>query len=422
MHEDQQLRFLDGEKVRVLAAVHGTPLYVYDESTMIRQYAALAELTVPFGLTIRYSLKANPSAGIIRVFDRLGANFDASSVWEAKRAVRAGVAPDKILLTAQLLDLDALEMAEHGMKICVGSLHQLEQYGRHFPGAPVSLRINPGHGSGLGPRLTSGGPSASFGIWYEQLGLARATAARYELRVERLHQHIGSSHDMDAWLALSEKLMTFVEEFPTVEVLNFGGGYMVHGFSDRPEIDHRAYFEKLANRILDHATRNGRRFHVELEPGTYLMASSGSLICKIGDVVETGASGYRFLKIDAGVTEILRPAFYGALHPVVVVADKHRAIAGHEKYLISGHCCIGGDQLTYEAGRADTFASVRLPSAQIGDYLVVERAGAYCASMSMKNFNSFPEAAEIMIDIEGNARVIRRRQTLEQIVANEIPM
>jgi len=158
-----------------------------------------------------------------------------------------------------------------------------------------------------------------------------------------------------------------------------------------------------------------------VEPGTYLVANSCALIATVIDVVDTGRRGYKFLKVDAGMTEILRPGMYGAQHPIEVVP----AAAGGRsqvKYVVVGHCCESGDVLTPASGSPEALQPRLLPETRVGDLIVLGGAGAYCSSMAAKNYNSFPEAAEVMISENGSAELIRKRQTLDQIVQNEVMM
>lgn len=135
------------------------------------------------------------------------------------------------------------------------------------------------------------------------------------------------------------------------------------------------------------------------------------------DVVSTGAR--EFLKLDSGMTEILRPSLYGSQHPVHLYPAK--PAAGERDYVIVGHCCESGDLISCAPGEPETLATRRLPVAVTGDLCVIGGAGAYCAGMSTKNYNSFPEAPEVLLRRDGSFSLIRRRQSLEQILQNELP-
>ena len=141
------------------------------------------------------------------------------------------------------------------------------------------------------------------------------------------------------------------------------------------------------------------------------------------DVVDTGAGGYRFIKLDTGMTEIIRPSMYGATHPLVVVPQAQSSTARKRgSFLVIGHCCESGDILTPEPGNAEGLAPRELEEPLIGDLMIVGSTGAYTSGFSAGNYNSFPIAAECLLRTDGSLREIRRRQTLEQMLANELPL
>jgi len=177
---------------------------------------------------------------------------------------------------------------------------------------------------------------------------------------------------------------------------------------------------RMAVQFEEFAREHGRRLHLEVEPGTYLVANAGALVCTVADVVDTGADGYTFIKVDAGMTENARPSLYGAQHPIVVVPKDAADTPGEGDYLVVGHCCESGDVFTPEPGNPEGLLARRLVQPKPGDALVMEACGAYCAAMSTKNYNSFPECAEVLLQADGTPRIIRRRQTLDQIIQNEV--
>ncbi|MFI7406761.1 diaminopimelate decarboxylase [Streptomyces sp. NPDC049541] len=417
----EQLKFLEPEDVRAVAAQFGTPVFVYDETTVHRSATTMSTLPNAFGLTVRYSLKACPSQAIIRLFDRQGFSFDASSVWEARRAVLAGVGPERISMTAQeaVFDENLRELIDQGLQFDAGSLHQLEEYGRAYPGGEVAIRINPGFGSGLVGRLNSGGPQSSFGIWHEQLPEVKKIVEQYGLRLVRLQSHIGSGHHWDILVDAVRTMLSFARDFQDVHTLDLGGGYRVSALQSDPVYDHTEWARVVADELRQFAEETGRRLHTEVEPGTYLTALAGSLVTKVIDKTDTGANGNSFLKINSGLTEIARPSYYGVQHPIVSVpasGDVERPADDTEEFNVVGHCCIAGDILT---AKQEQLAPVALGRTEIGDYVVVERAGSYCSSMSMKNFNSYPEAAEVLRRADGSFDLIRARQSIEQVIVNE---
>lgn len=416
----ESLKFLAADEIPLLAKQYGTPLFIYDLATIKRNYDYFSQTPNPYGLTVRYSVKANPTRAVLAYFNQLGASFDVSSVWEARRCVNAGIDAKKILITAQEISEGWESLCADGMEFDAGSLQQLKTYGEKFPGTTISIRINPGFGSGLVKKLTSGGDHSSFGLWFAQLDDAVALAERYSLTIKRIHLHIGSGHDSEVLEKTVNRALELCAKVPTVTHLNLGGGYKVTALNSDPQYDHHSVGTRIGSSLEKFHSETGRKLHLEVEPGTFAMALAGSLISRVIDVVNTGADGYRFIKIDAGLTEIMRPSYYGALHPLVVV--KQSGVVDNQdvcQQMVCGHCCIAGDSLTPVAGNTEDFTPVALAKAEIGDFLVVERVGGYAASMSVKNFNSYPEAVEVCRVNKNNYHVIRERQTLEQMMQNE---
>ena len=416
----EALKFLSRASVERIVAAAATPVYVYDERSLRRQAAAALAFPHAFGLTVRYAMKACPSAAILRLFDSLGLHVDASSGFEARRAMRAGVAASKISLSTQELPEDFAELVRQGVTINACSLRQLERYGAAFPGTKVGLRLNPGLGSGGTTKTNVGGPASSFGIWHEHLDEADAILARHKLEVVRIHTHIGSGSDPEVWLRAASLSMAFVERYPSVTTFDLGGGFKVARMAHEKGTDLQIIGAPVKRLFEEFAARTGRKIHLEIEPGTFLMANCGAIIATIQDMTDTGASGYRFLKLDTGMTELCRPSLYGAQHPMVVIPRDPARSVGQAEYVAVGHCCESGDMLTPKAGDPEALEARALGDAQIGDWLVIEGAGAYAAAMSTTNYNSFPQAPEVLLKEDGEPQVIRRRQTLEQIVQNEM--
>ena len=415
----EQMVFLSSEQVRSLQAQFGTPVYVYDEATLTQRAKEMLSFPNAFGLTVRYAMKALPNAAILRLFNTLGVAIDASSGFEAERAMRAGIAPEKIQITAQQIPEDLSALISKGVRYNACSLHQLRTYGKAFPGTALSVRINPGLGSGHNNRTNVGGPSSSFGIWHEHLDALFAIAEEYDLRIEGMHTHIGSGSDPDMWVHCAKMSLAIAARMPEVTRLSLGGGYKVARMPEEISADMQAIGEKMVPEFEAFAREQGRKLHLEVEPGTYLVANGGALVCTAIDVVDTGAEGMDFIKVDSGMTEILRPSLYGAQHPIALVPQQEET-REEKAYIIAGHCCESGDILTPEPGNPEGLLPRTLPEACIGDAVVVDGAGAYCASMASKNYNSFPEAPEVLLTKTGEFQLIRKRQSLEQMVQNEV--
>jgi len=414
------MSFLTSDQIQSIRAEFGTPVYVYDETLL--EAAAHEVLAFPnaYGLTARYAMKALPTAAIVRVLTDAGLSIDASSGFEAERAIRAGVAAEKIQLTTQELPKDLKGLVERGVWFNACSLAQLEAYGRLFPGSDVSVRMNPGLGTGHNNRTNTGGQGSSFGIWHEKLDEIRAIEREFDLSISRVHTHIGSGGDPEVWQNCARMSLALVAEFPRANRVSLGGGFKIARMPGENSANLQEIGQALIPDFEAFAKEHGRELHLEIEPGTFPVANAGLILANVIDVVDTGDGGYRFIKVDTGMTELLRPNLYGAQHPISVVPAGGEEGRGQHEYLVAGHCCESGDMMTCEPGNPEVLLPRTLCEARPGDSLVIEGAGAYCSGLAGKNYNSFPEAPEVLVSRNGTPKLIRQRQTMEQMLANEL--
>jgi len=422
------MSFLTEAQIELIRERFGTPVYVYDQQRLEEAADRVLAFPAPCRLTGRFAMKALPTAAVLRIFDARGLHIDASSGFEAERALRAGVAPEKIQITAQEIPKDLKGLVQRGVLFNACSLHQLRHFGGLFPGREVSVRINPGLGSGHNNRTNVGGPASSFGIWHEKLDEVLAIAREADLRITGMHTHIGSGGDPEVWKRCAELTLGIAERLPDLDRLSLGGGFKVARMPDEQSADLASIGEALRPRLEAFVGDRGDSFQLEIEPGTFLVANAGAILAEIIDVVDTGPQGYRFLKVDTGMTELLRPALYGAQHPLSVMPFGSSSAGGDAEggadetleYVVVGHCCESGDILTPAPGDPEGLAPRSLRRARIGDTLVIDGAGAYASGLAGKNYNSFPEATEVLIDRRGEPQLIRQRQTLEQSLQNEL--
>jgi diaminopimelate decarboxylase len=393
-----------------------TPCYVYVRGALEAAARRALAFPAPFGLTVRYAMKANPSRGVLELFRGLGLHVDASSDHEVERALRAGFPAGSIQLTSQMPSRRLAEHLARGVLFNACSLHQLETFGRAAHGQSVSVRMNPGLGSGSTNRTNTGGPASSFGIWHEHLGEVKAIAERFDVKIARLHSHIGSGTDPEVYKRVTRMTLDLAAKLPDVGVVNLGGGFKVGRMPGEPSADLADVGAHVAQELTAFRDRDGRSLGLEIEPGTYLVANAGLVVATCVDVVDTGHDGYLFAKLDTGMPEVTRPSLYGAQHPIHVLAQ------GREEadVIFVGPCCESGDILTPAPGDPEALAPRRVPRPQIGDLVIVGGAGAYCAAMSTINYNSYPQAPEVMLEPDGTLRLLRRRQDLDQVWGNEV--
>lgn len=421
--EVETSNFLNFDLASKIRKEFGTPVFVYDEETLRGQAEkALSFPNAGYGFTVRYAMKASPNASILKLFSSMGIQFDVSSGYEAERAMLAGIPASHLSLSSQELPHNFKELIEKGIEFNACSTNQLDKYGELFPGGSCGIRFNPGTGSGGTGKTNVGGPSSSFGIWHELKSQVKDICSKHDITVKRIHTHIGSGSDPAIWQAVSAMSLSLVEEFPKADTLNLGGGFKVGrmSYEKAASTDLEKIGEPVKKAFEDFANKTGRKLKLEIEPGTFLSANSGALLSTIQDVTTTGADGHTFLKLDSGMTDVLRPSLYGAQHPLVVLKDEGAACLTGSKYVVVGHCCESGDLFSCVPGDPESLQEVTLAKASMGDLMSVEGSGGYCSSMNTKNYNSFPEAPEVMIGKDGNLYLIRKRQSLEQMLANEV--
>lgn len=451
----QTPKFMTQELAESIGEKYNTPVYVYDEASLTVQAKSALAFPAPFGLRVRFAMKACPNANILRLFHSLGLNFDASSGHEVKRALRAGIPASHISLSAQELPsrADLKSFIDAGVHFNACSLHQLETFGQLWmdhivqsgtdaespaPGSQCGIRFNPGVGSGGTGKTNVGGPCASFGIWHEHIPRVQELVRKYNIKVCRIHTHIGSGSDPNVWSNATHLSLALVEQFPDAHTLNLGGGYKVARMQGEKATDLNVIGAPVKQLIEDFFTTSGRKLDLEIEPGTYLVANAGCLLCKVADIVDTfgpdmsAETGHMFIKLDAGMTEVLRPSMYGAQHPILLLTDKDQNSihtssddasenTSVHNYVVVGHCCESGDLFSCIPNESEVLREVSFNAeVKIGSYISMEGCGAYCSSMNTKNYNSYPEAAEVLVCADGSVKCIRKLQTLEQIVQNEI--
>lgn len=410
---------LSDDLLRQIAHDHETPVYVYSEEVLLRQARLAKAMPNAYGLKVRYAMKANSNTSVLRILYKAGISIDASSGYEVERALLAGIAPSDVQITAQEMPDNIGDLYRAGVLVNACSLAQLEKFGKVSPGGEVSVRVNPGLGSGHTNRTNVGGVSSSFGIWHEYLDHVLDICRRYSLTITRAHTHIGSGADPGVWEKVALMSLDMCRLLPDVAILSLGGGFKIARNEDETGADLQAIGIPLRAAFEDFYQATGRKLMQEIEPGSFLVGNAGGIIATVTDLVDTGEDGYRFIKLDTGMNDIIRPGMYGGVHDIRTLSASGIQ-AEKADYLVVGHCCESSDILTPMPGDPDGLRPIELNKVNIGDLVVIAGAGAYCASMSAKNYNAFPESAELMIREDGSVQTVRRRQTLEQLMQNEI--
>ena len=399
-----------------LADQFGTPLWVYDAATIRQRIAQVSNFE-----TVRFAQKACSNIHILKLMREQGVKVDAVSRGEILRALAAGYVaggePSEIVFTADLFDAATLDcVVEHGVPVNAGSIDMLHQLGTRSPGHAVWLRINPGFGHGHSNKTNTGGEHSKHGIWHTDLEAALAAIAQHGLKLVGLHMHIGSgvdySHLAEVCGAMVGLVRTAHAAGHDLHAISAGGGLSIPYRSGDPVVDTQHY-----HGLWDAARQQaeaivGHRLGLEIEPGRFLVAESGVLLGQVRATKNAGSN--RFVLVDTGFNELMRPSMYGAFHAMELLR-REGSLGAAQPTVVAGPLCESGDVFTQ--GDGGVVLPRELPAAQVGDLLVIHDAGAYGASMS-SNYNTRPLAAEVLVD-GGQARLIRRRQTVEDLLALE---
>jgi diaminopimelate decarboxylase len=363
---------------------------------------------------------------ILDLIRREGVLVDTVSANEVLRALAAGYAiegdPPPVVYTADIFDRESLELCvERKLHVNCGSIDMIEQLGRRTPGAGITLRINPWFGHGHSQKTNTGGKQAKHGIWHTQIPECIALAKKYSMSVTGLHIHIGSGADMEHLAQVCGALAQAAEKVgPSLVSISVGGGLPTVYREGDVYVDIAAYFALCDAARKRLAAIFGHPVRLEIEPGRYLVAESGYLLAEIRAVKRQDDN--LFYLVDAGFNNLARPILYGAYHPMSIARSREGEAPAEpcenqalQDVVVGGPLCESGDIFTQEDGG---FVRTRkLPPAKVGDILIIECAGAYGFVMG-SNYNSKPLAAEVLIDA-AQPRLIRRRQTFDDIVRNE---
>lgn len=405
----------EGVSLEALAEAVGTPAYVYSSATLTRHYGLLrAALDQHAGALgeglIAFAVKANSNLSVLATLARLGCGADTVSEGEIRRALAAGIPAGRIIFSGVgKSDAELAFAVETGVRqINVESGAELDRLiaiaaDRHAAPA-IAIRVNPKIGAGGHARITTGGATDKFGVPIEEAYAlyARASASPH-LTPVGLACHIGSQittlEPMEtAFRTLREMTETLRAQGHPVTRLDLGGGLGVpyHGQTDLPSI---ADYAAMCARVLD-----GLNVEAAFEPGRLLAANAGVLLSRVIQVNQR-ADGRRFLVLDAGMNDLMRPALYDAFHDLVPVRPRAGELAPYD---LVGPICES----------TDVFARDRmLPPLQAGDLVALMSAGAYGAVLSSE-YNSRPLVAEVLVDGDRVA-VVRPRPSYEDMWARE---
>lgn len=419
--------FLNQVDLESLARRVGTPFYVYSAEVLRRRIADITAITPAPRIQARYAVKACSNRHVLEVMRESGIWIDAVSGNEILRAKAAGFAmgskPPVVLFTADVFRHNALDVICNDQVMPnVGSPGMIDALRAAGHRGPIGVRLNPGFGHGHVRATDTGGPSSKHGIWHEEADAVQRAAKQAGYPIVLLHAHVGSGPSVDEFIANMNKLAHFfserVADYPDLEAVSLGGGIPHRYRPEAPEIDLAPVGKTLAAAQELLSARAGRQLRLEIEPGRYFVAPSAALVTRVTDEKVTRSNdkgpGHAFVMVDAGFSDLIRPAMYGSYHHITVhgaTADRPPA-----SVVVAGPLCESGDVFTRSGG--DELLQPRdLPQPRRGDLLVLHDAGAYGYEMSSFYISS-SRPPQVWLE-NGRAFLMSRRDTVEDIVRNE---
>lgn len=384
----------------------GTPVYVYDASTIVARYHRLKTAFKGQPVSIFYACKALTNINILKLLEQEGCNIDCSSINEVRIALKAGFAPERTLYTSNGIGFDEIEEAAAlGVHINIDSLSNLYKFGqKHGGNYPVGIRIRPNIMAGGHLKIATGHDKSKFGIPVEHIDEILKILEKTGLRIKGIHLHSGSDiKDVEVFLKMTSVVFHLLPLFPNIEVVDLGGGFKVP-YSEAEQGTDIDLLAKKTKEIFEGKTNSaGRPLEVWFEPGKFIVSEAGHLVTKVTVLKET--PGTVFASIDSGFNHLIRPMFYDAYHTITNLSNPDGPLTD---YTVVGNLC-----------ETDTFATDRaLPMTQEGDLLSFSNAGAYGYEMASV-FNARPRPAEVLVK-DGECLLIRKRDTLDDLIANQI--
>jgi len=422
-YRDRQL-YCEDVPVAELAARYGTPLYVYSQSAILETLNSLRSAFADVDPLVCYSVKANSNLGILKVMAEHGSGFDVVSGGELHRVKLAGGDPERTVFAGVgKTDDEIVAGLEEGVLMFnVESEGELQAIARVAAAmnrvAPIALRVNPDVDPRTHRYISTGKKESKFGMDIERsLRVAAAAVAMSSVRMIGMHMHIGSQiTTTEPYAGAVAKGVELVGQLRRmghpIGWYNMGGGF---GISYRKS-EARSIAE-FAAAILPGVQATGCR--LAIEPGRVIVGNAGILVSRVLYTKQSGDK--RFLIQDAAMNDLIRPALYESFHriwPVVAAPglpappeDFEAAIPGTEPWDVVGPVCESGDFLAKDRS---------LPQLDRGDLIAIFSAGAYGMVMA-SNYNTRPRAAEVLVALR-QSRLVRRRETYEDLVSQEVGM
>lgn len=391
-----------------IANNYGTPVYVYSADKIKSQYAELIHHFTSAHTRFFYACKSLSNIHILKLIQNMGSGIDCSSINEVKLAKYVGFLPNQILYTSNSISFEEIEEAvSFGVYINIDSLSNLEKFGAKYGNTyPIGIRLRPNIMAGGNLKISTGHDKSKFGIPITEIAAIQLIQEKYQLNITTLHIHTGSEiKDVAVFLQSATVFESLLPLFPSVTVLDFGGGFKVPYMPNETGTD-IALLGKEVNAIIKKLSIQFERpLSAWFEPGKYMVSEAGYFISKVNVLKQTDT--IVFAGIDTGLNHLIRPMFYDAYHYIDNLSNPQNTPMN---YAVVGNIC-----------ETDTFAWER-PIAKIteGDLLIFYNAGAYGYEMS-SNYNARFKPAQVLVE-NGIPTLISRPDTFEDLLKLQTPL
>lgn len=409
-HYTTDTQFFGENNVFEWIAEYGSPLYIYNETILRQRCRDMKNLVSYPNFVPHFSIKANTNIHLLKIIREEGLHADVMSPGEMFMAKQSGFTADELFFIPNNVTKEDLTCAiEQGIITSIDSLSQLKLYGTLNPNSKVAIRFNPGVGAGHHEKVVTAGKKTKFGINPEDIPEVKALLKMYNLTLVGINQHIGSLFmEGTPYVKGTDSILSIARAFDDLDFIDLGGGFGIpyHKQDGEARLDLKALGAELDEVLHDFAKSYGKSIQFQIEPGRYIVAESGIVLGTVTSIKEN--AGVHYLGSDIGFNVLQRPIMYDSHHDMELYAAKKPLTSETKPFTVVGNICESGDILAKER---------ILPVPTEGDLLGVMDAGAYGFCMS-SSYNQRPRCAELLIEKDHNVRLIRKRETVEDLVRN----
>lgn len=393
---------------------YGSPVYMYDESILrkrineMMKLASALESELGVNIKMHYSTKANGNIELLKIVKELGMAIDSMSPLELKLTELAGFKKDDILYVCNNISQEEMKMiVDKEILLCLDSISQVEMLGKIRPNTKIMIRINPGEfGVGHSEKVITSGKETKFGISENNFNELFETAKKYNLKIIGVHQHLGSSflnESIGQYISGVKTGLEIIKKyFNNLEVIDLGGGFGVPYKEDEERLDLNLLKCKLLP-VLREFLSTYKVKELKFEPGRYISCESGYILGKVNSI--KNENGKIWIGTDVGMNVLIRPSMYNAYHKIEILKlnnDKDEYITA----TIVGNICESGDIIGKDR---------KIKKPEVGDIVKIYNSGAYGYSMS-SSYTGRTRPAELLQTVEGKIKLIRKRETIEDII------